>query len=236
MWPRLVRAPVLLVLQTMTAFPTNYRIVTDTFQASPLAGDLSADNPLSVTHRRELADARDRAKTIRKAARVAGFNGWTTAAAAVFSGMFLMFDRSFLSIAITLGLSIVAYVEFRGRKQLLNFDPSAATMLGWNQVGLLAMIIAYCVWQLSASSSEAMGALSNQMDSATKQEMLNMVGDLEGLYKKATLAMYGGVIVLSILFQGGNAIYYFTRRRHIEDFIAETPQWIREVQGGSIPV
>jgi mannose/fructose/N-acetylgalactosamine-specific phosphotransferase system component IIC len=209
--------------------------MTDAIQASPLAGAVFADSPLSATHRHELAAARDRAKSIRKAARVAGFNGWTTAAAAAFSGMFLLFDRSALSIAITLGLSIVAYVEFRGRKQLLNFDPSAATMLGWNQLGLLAMIIAYCVWMLCASSSEAVDAMSSQMDSVTKQEMLNMVGDLEGLYKTATLAMYGGVIVLSVLFQGGNAIYYFTRRRHVEDFIAETPQWVRDVQGGSIP-
>ena len=53
-----------------------------------------------------------------------------------------------MAIAITLGLSIVAYNEFRGRKRLLNFDPSAATMLGWNQLGLLAMIVVYCLWML----------------------------------------------------------------------------------------
>jgi hypothetical protein len=208
----------------------------DVVPASPLAGALLADNPLSVAHRRELSAARDRAKTIRKAARVAGFNGWTTAAAAAFSAMFLLFDRSPAAIAITLGLSIVAYNEFRGRKRLLNFDPSAATMLGWNQLGLLAAIVIYCLWMLSGTSAEAVGAFSTQMDSATRKEMLNMVGDLEGLYKTASLALYGGVIVLSVLFQGGNALYYFTRRRHVEDFIAETPQWVRDVQGGSIPV
>jgi len=210
--------------------------MSDAVQASPLAGTLLADNPLSVTHRRELAAARDRAKAIRKAARVAGFNGWTTAAAAAFSAMFLLFDRSAVAIAITLGLSIITYNEFRGRKRLLNFDPSAATMLGWNQLGLLAMIVVYCLWMLSGSSAEAASALSAQMHSASERELLSMAGDLEGLYKTATLAMYGGVIVLSVLFQGGNALYYFTRRRHVEDFIAETPQWVRDVQGGSIPV
>jgi hypothetical protein len=210
--------------------------MSDALQASPLAGTLLADNPLSVTHRRELAAARDRAKAIRKAARVAGFNGWTTAAAAAFSAMFLIFDRSPAAIAITLGLSIITYNEFRGRKRLLNFDPSAATMLGWNQLGLLAMIIIYCLWMLSGSSAEAASALSAQMNSASERELLSMAGDLEGLYKTATLAMYGGAIVLSVIFQGGNALYYFTRRRHVEDFIAETPQWVRDVQGGSIPV
>jgi hypothetical protein len=206
----------------------------DVVPASPLTGALLADNPLSVTHRRELSAARDRAKTIRKAARVAGFNGWTTAAAAAFSAMFLLFDRSPAAIAITLGLSIVAYNEFRGRKRLLNFDPSAATMLGWNQMGLLAAIVAYCLWMLSGTSAEAANAMS-QFNSANERELLSMVGDLEGLYKTASLALYGGAIVLSLLFQGGNALYYFTRRRHVEDFIAETPQWVRDVQGGSIP-
>jgi hypothetical protein len=207
----------------------------DVVPASPLAGALLADNPLSLTHRRELSAARDRAKTIRKAARVAGFNGWTTAAAAAFSAMFLLFDRSPAAIAITLGLSIVAYNEFRGRKRLLNFDPRAATMLGWNQLGLLAAIVIYCLWMLSGTSAEAANAMS-QFNSANERELLSMVGDLEGLYKTASLALYGGAIVLSVLFQGGNAIYYFTRRRHVEDFIAETPQWVRDVQGGSIPV
>src|SRR6266404_5777380 len=117
-WPRLVGASTYLVLPAVTAFPSNYRIMSDAVQASPLAGALLADNPLSVTHRRELEAARDRAKVIRKAARVAGFNGWTTAAAAAFSAMFLLFDRSAVAIAITLGLSIITYNEFRGRKRL----------------------------------------------------------------------------------------------------------------------
>src|SRR5204862_5301320 len=128
------RALSLSVLKAVTAFPSNYRFMTDSLQASPLAGALLADNPLSVSHRRELADARDRAKTIRKAARVAAFNGWTTGAAAIFSAMFLIFDRSGIAIAITIGLSIVAFNEFRGRKRLLNFDASGATLLGWNQL------------------------------------------------------------------------------------------------------
>jgi hypothetical protein len=210
----------------------------DALQASTLAGAslpgaTLPDNPLSVAHRRELSAARDRAKTIRKAARVAAFNGWTTAAVAALSAMFLLFDHSSLAIAVTLALSIVTYNEFRGRKRLLNFDPSAATLLGRNQLGLLAMIVAYCLCMLSRSSSEAVGALSAQMQSTAERELLNMAGDLESLYKTATLALYGGVIVLSVLFQGGNAVYYFTRRRHVEDFIAETPQWASDVQNFS---
>jgi hypothetical protein len=218
-----------------TVFTSNLRLMTDVFQAAPLVGALT-DNPLSVTHRRELAAARDRAKSIRKAARVAAFNGWTTGAAAALSALFLLFDRSGMAVVITLALSIVAYNEFRGRKRLLSFDPSAATLLGWNQLGLLTLVVVYCVWMLSGSSAEAVNALSAQFNSAAERELLSMVGDLEGIYNTATLAVYGSAVVVSALFQGGNALYYFTRRRHVEEFIAETPQWVRDVQSGSIPV
>jgi len=210
--------------------------MTDAVQASPLAGALLADNPLSVNHRRELAAARDRAKAIRKAARVAGFNGWTTAAAAAFSAMFLVFDRSPVAIAITIGLAIITFNEFRGRKRLLSFDPSAATMLGWNQLGLLAMIVVYCLWSLLGTAGQADAVRAELKSYSDLDAALGTTGGFEGMVKTISYAFYGGVIALSVLFQGGNALYYFTRRRHVEDFIAETPQWVRDVQGGSIPV
>ncbi len=67
---------------------------------------------------------------------------------------------------------------------------------------------------------------------ADLDSVLGSAGGFEGLYHSVTYALYGSVIGLSALFQGGNAFYYFTRRRHIEDFVAETPEWVREVQGG----
>jgi hypothetical protein len=210
--------------------------MTDLAQASPLAGASLADNPLSATHRRELAAARDRAKTIRKAARVAGFNGWTTAAAAACSAMFLVFDRSPIAIAITIGLAIIAYNEFRGRKRLLSFDPTAATMLGWNQLGLLAMIIGYCIWSLFGTAGQADAMQAELKSYSDLDAALGTTGGFTGMVKTISYAFYGVVIALSAVFQGGNALYYFTRRRHVEDFVAETPQWVRDVQGGSIPV
>src|SRR5215213_3722002 len=118
-----------------------------TIAAIPLAGsnDRSLD-PLSMEHRRELSAARDRSRVIRKAARVANFNGWTTALIAALSAPFSLFSP--VGLALTVGLAVVAFNEFRGRKRLLNFDPSGATLLGWNQAGFLAMIVAYCLWSM----------------------------------------------------------------------------------------
>ena len=35
------------------------------------------------------------------------------------------------------------------------------------------------------------------------------------------------LVRISIAFQGGLALYYYTRRRHVETFLRETPAWIR---------
>jgi hypothetical protein len=53
---------------------------------------LSSEGPLSTEHFQELSRADDRAKLIRKAARVAAFNGWTTAIIAALSAPFALFS------------------------------------------------------------------------------------------------------------------------------------------------
>jgi len=196
--------------------------------------DRLGTNPLTDEHRRELWAARDRAKSIRKAARVAAFNGWTTAIIAALSAPFAF--NSPVGLALTLGLALVAFNELRGRKRLLNFDPSGATLLGWNQVGFLAMIVAYCLWMLHASFAETSTLSTELKGYADLDAALGSTGGLAGLFQQIVVVLYGGVIALSVLFQGGTALYYFTRRRHVEDFVAETPDWVRDVHRGTLSV
>jgi hypothetical protein len=40
---------------------------------------------------------------------------------------------------------------------------------------------------------------------------------------------YSLIIALSVCLQGGMALYYFTRRRHVESFNRGTPPWIRRL-------
>ena len=102
-------------------------------------------------HYRELADAKLRFKKVRAAARVAAFNGWTIGVIAALSSPLALFSVAGLVMAA--GFTIIAYLEFRGRRRLLQYDPSAATLLGWNQIGLLTLIVVYCLWQLWAGLS-----------------------------------------------------------------------------------
>ncbi len=128
------------------------------------------------------------------------------------------------------GLAVVAYNEFQGRKRLLRFEESAPTMLGWNQVGFLSMIIVYCLWMMFAGLTGEGPFAAEIAAKPELAEVLDSVDGLDQIYRLIVLAVYGSVIVLSVIFQGWNAYYYFSRRKHVEDYVRETPDWVIDVQ------
>lgn len=203
--------------------------------ALPLVGVGSqmADNPLSASHRRELAVARDRVRPIRSTARVAAFNAWSSAVIAALSVPFSI--GSPVGMALTVGIAIVAFNEFRGRKKLLNFEPAGASLLGWNQLGLLAMITVYCLWMMNTSLAEG-SSLSAEIKGLAELDssLAGTMDSLQPMIRQAVRGFYLGVIVISTLFQGGTALYYFSRRRLIEAFIAETPDWVRDIERSAL--
>jgi hypothetical protein len=187
-----------------------------------------AIGPLTLEHRQDFALARKRAKPIHRAAAVASFNAWATALVAMLSAPFAPFSIS--GLVTTVGLAFVAANEFRGRRRLLQFEPSAASILGWNQLILLAMIVGYCAWSIYANlygpnSLTAQLQAYSELDSA-----FSSLDGVDVLVRHVVVVIYAAVIAVSVLSQGLTALYYFTRRKHIEVYLAETPQWIRELQ------
>jgi hypothetical protein len=190
--------------------------------ANPAAG------PLSAGHLQELAQAQSRAKKIRTAAGVAAFNGWMTAFFAVASAPFAPF--SFAGALVTLGLGVVAYNEFQGRRKLLQFDARGADLLGWNQLGFLGLIVVYSAWMLFTGLTGE-GPFAGELQ--RNPELAGVLGSLQqydDLYRLIVVAVYGSVIVLSSIFQGGNAWYYFSRRKLLAGYLRDTPVWICDLQ------
>ena len=188
----------------------------------------STNPPFSESHQRALAAARDRAEPIRRASRVATFNAWTTAILAALSAPFALFGVA--GLLVFAALALVAWNEFRGRRRLLAFDPAGATILGWNQLGLLGMITLYCVWALY---SNLWGGGSIEAQLKANPQLGPAIGSVQGfddLYRSIVIVLYGSVIVLSAIFQGGNALYYFSRRKYVEAYVRETPQWVVDLR------
>lgn len=192
----------------------------------------SGDRPLSPENLRQIEQANIRAKKIRKAGGVATFNGITLACFAGFSALFaigsLLFGESYVvGTLMTGGLGLAAFNEFKGRRLLGGFDRRAPRLLGWNQLYLMALLIGYCTWMIA----DAYFGTSPYDDAIAAEPMLaDMLGQWGDLELQLTLAVYGGVIAGTIVFQGLNAVYYFTRAKHLRAYLDETPDWVVDVQ------
>jgi hypothetical protein len=186
-----------------------------------------SEHPLTPAHYRELTLVQTQTRIVRKAAWVANFNGWSTGVAAALSAPFALF--SVVGFLATVGLSVVAYNEFRGRKRLLDSDPSAAELLGWNQIGLLALIAGYSLWMLRASLTEA-SSLSAELNASQLGDAFGSLTNVEELSRRIAIAFYGTVVAASAVVQGLNALYYFSRRKHIEACLRDAPAWALDLE------
>jgi hypothetical protein len=182
--------------------------------------------PLSSDQQHDLLAAKLRAKTIRRASGVAALNGWSIAIFAAISLPCAMW--SWPTLILEVGLAVVAFNEFRGRDGLRRFDPAAAHRLGWNQLGLWALLAGYSVWSIGSAL-----IMPNSLPEAlltTPELGASMQESIGRLYLAVTIAVYGGMIVGTTVMQGLNAWYYFSRHKHVLAYLHATPAWVIDVQ------
>lgn len=135
---------------------------------------------------------------------------------------------------LVLGLAAVGVVEYLGYRRLKLASPTAPTFLGKNQLALLAMIVLYCLFQIvdfspAQAKAAALSPEARAQMAAMPQMLHSIDGQIDRWSRVLTYGFYGLVIVLSIACQGGLAWYYYSRRRHIDEFNRTTPLWIRRV-------
>lgn len=199
--------------------------------AQPVPGSAPAA-VLSPEHLQQIALAQKRATKIRRAMRVAQFDGWATG---IFGGLTFLFGLSGSIVALLLGggMCIVAFIEFKGAARLRKFDAEAPRLLAWNQVFFGALLLAYAAWSL-------WGVFHNQSELSTALASAGDLGqlgvDAAGIERAIGLLVYGALACVAIFGQGGTALYYWSRRRFVDAYLRETPQWIIDAQRAGLPI
>jgi hypothetical protein len=126
-----------------------------------------------------------------------------------------------VALALGLGLCAAAWNELRGGARLRRFDPSGARILGYNQIALGVMIIAYAAWSLRTNlGSSALSALGGSTGDPSVDAMVGNIA------LAVTWGLYGGLIVVGIVVPGLTAWYYFSREKIVRAFVERTPVWV----------
>ncbi len=202
----------------------------DTMASVPTTGALTPDQ------RAAIRKARQRRRSLDRAAGLAAFNGWSLI---LFAAASILLSRDPLSIALTVLFAFVGIRELYGRRLLKRLDPAAPKILGFNQILLAAIVLAYCLWSIITflyiphpglqqalhkfvGSDAQIGQLppeAQQLLSQTRQAVPYLI-----------VGFYGLVALTSLITQGLMALYYFTRAAHLRSYLDDTPDWVIQMQ------
>lgn len=193
-------------------------------------------SPLDESQFALVQEAAQSYKPIKKAARIAMGSAVTTLFIGACAVPFTLIWPSLAGALITAGLWVIGVVEFLGYRKMMRADPSAARHLAANQLAFLGLIVLYCAIQmLTFSTADVKAAAMSPEFRAELGAMPSMARgfdrDIDQLAPLVTYGFYGFyslVIILSVFFQGGLALYYFTRRKFLEAF-QHQPPWVRRV-------
>jgi hypothetical protein len=185
------------------------------------AGKISPQ--LTEENIRQLSEARKSSAKIRRGVFVARFDGYTVGffGAVTFLGSLVM-GLEWSGIAIGTALVIVAYVELDNAKRLSRLEPIAVRNLAINQLGLAGAMVIYALWSLFAITHGTTGA-------GEDPEVANLMSEYGPMVRQLEMLVYYCLIAVAIFFQGGLALYYSRLQKHIDVYVNETPEWIRQM-------
>lgn len=181
---------------------------------------MDAPAPLTPEQIRAVTDGRQRAAKVRRAATVAAISGWSMAAFAPLTLLGVLFGST-VALVLALALRVLAWNELAGGAMLRRFDPRGPRRLGFNQIALGALIVAYSAWSLAKALNNP--TLASVGGSTGDPEMDAMIA---GLSEMVAWGVYTTMAGAGVLIPGLTAWYYFSRGRLVRDLLARTPDWV----------
>jgi hypothetical protein len=144
---------------------------------------------------------------------------------AIFGALTLLvavFGPDVLGLAIGAIVTGVGVAQLRAVPRLRHGDPAAPNAMARNELVLMVGIVGYCVIKLVLPSEGA--------------DLEAQLGDTSGLglsigqlADSLNTTVYATFIAVTLIYQGGLALYFLRRRPMVERYLAEAPDWAREL-------
>ncbi len=163
-------------------------------------------------------------KTLKRVLTVSRFNGWSVIIIASL-GILLSLVLGDLLGAIISGLAVTSgWMEVRGHRKLKRRDPAGMTWLVRSQMLLLTVVLVYCVSRLGSFDADtAMGNMTPDMEASLKEIGLARA-DILSMVRTTFFATYITVAVVTLLYQGGMALYYRRKTPLVTAALTAPPQ------------
>jgi hypothetical protein len=171
-----------------------------------------------------------RRRPIRRAARVARWSAWTILVIGMAGWPVLLLAPSISSLVAVCGICAIGALEYVGAGKLQRGQRDAPAFLARNQLIFVCLIAAYCVYQMITFRPDELQSAAGLSKKDVELLGLGGAGDLtRTLMPVAVYGFYSLVMLVSTVCQGCLALYYITRRKHIENFERDAPLWVKRV-------
>lgn len=168
------------------------------------------------------------ATVLRRVLAVARADGWSVVVVAALGGLYAALHGSWAEVA---GAGLVAAAgaaELHGRCRLTRGQADGTHWLIGAQAALLAVIWTYAWWRWRYFDPAELWAQLPALAQAELDRQLTAAGLIPELDRPPLLAWMNTLtclllVVLTLLYQGGMAAYYLSRRRTITAALGESP-------------
>lgn len=163
-------------------------------------------------------------KALKRVLLVSAIDGWSVTVIASLGVLLTLIIGDWLGTGIGLLVLAAGVLELHGRRQIMRRDSDGLKQLVRAQLFLLAVILVYCTSRLGSFDADtAMASLTPDMEALLKEAGLERA-DILPLVRITFFATYGGVALLSLLFQGGLILYYRRKTRLVTEALTAPPQ------------
>jgi hypothetical protein len=174
-------------------------------------------------------------KILKRVLLVSAIDGWGIIGVAALSLVLTLLFGELLGVAVSLLVLAAGVMEIRGRRQLQRRDPTGMKWLVRAQLFLLTVMLVYCARCLGSFDA---GYVQDQLIPEVRQNLLLAGINFDDVLKESNLTanelvplvhimfvvIYGTVAFVSLLFQGGLALYYRSRTRVVTEALATPPE------------
>ncbi len=171
---------------------------------------------------------------LRRVIRLSRLNGWSVA---IFAGVAALVSLAFfdpIGVSVCLLVGLGGVLEVHGQRMLVRRDPDGMRWLVRGQLVVLAVICSYAASRLMSFDAgylqqEALPGMRQMLSASgmSLDDVLEMVGldanTVVPFVRLMVVVLYGSLILITLIYQGGMALYYRHRTEAVEAALRAPP-------------